>query len=150
MDNMCSKKYFGASNSADGFVNYFPRIFNKDSCCRIYVVKGGPGTGKSRFMREVADEAERRGMSVKYYYCSSDSSSLDGIIIEDMRVGFVDGTSPHVYEPTCVGSFEQIVNLGDFWNEEELFQKREQIETLGKGKLNVSFIYLVVPCKNNF
>lgn len=134
MDNMCCKKYFGASNSADGFVNYFPRIFNKESCSRIYVVKGGPGTGKSRFMRDVADEAERRGMSVRYYYCSSDSSSLDGIIIEDIRVGFVDGTAPHVYEPTQVGSFEQILNLGDFWDERALFQKREQIEMLVKEK----------------
>lgn len=134
MDNMLCKKYFGASNSAEGFVNYFPRIFNKDTCSRIYVVKGGPGTGKSRFMRDVASAAESRGMSVKYYYCSSDSNSLDGIIIEDMRVGFVDGTAPHVYEPTSVGSFEQILNLGDFWDEKMLAADRERIEALGKNK----------------
>lgn len=134
MDNMLCKKYFGASNSAEGFVNYFPRIFNKDTCSRLYVVKGGPGTGKSRFMRDVASAAESRGMNVEYYYCSSDANSLDGIIIENMRVGFVDGTAPHVYEPTCVGAFEQMLNLGDFWNEKMLAANRERIEALGKNK----------------
>ena len=136
MDNVNCKRYFGASNSASGFVNYFPQIFCDRTCSRIYVIKGGPGTGKSRFMREVANEAEERGMTVRYYYCSSDADSLDGIIIEEMRIGLVDGTAPHVCEPTLVGAFEQIINLGEFWDEKKLAIERERIAELSQKKSN--------------
>ena len=134
MDNSQTKKYFGASNSAEGFVNYFPEIFNADTCSRIYVVKGGPGTGKSRFMKDVAGAAEEKGMGVRYYYCSSDADSLDGIFIEELRVGFVDGTSPHIYEPSLAGAFEQIINLGEFWDERDLQRHRDTIGELSSKK----------------
>lgn len=134
MDNRLCKKYFAASNSAEGFVNYFPQIFNSDTCSRIFVIKGGPGTGKSRFMRDVANEAERKGLGVVYYYCSSDSDSLDGIIIEEMGVGILDGTAPHTFEPKTVGAFEQIINLGEFWNERELAERKSEISHIGLKK----------------
>lgn len=127
-------EYFAASNSADGFVNYFPKIFSCENCSSLYVIKGGPGTGKSRFMREVANEAESRGLCVKYYYCSSDAASLDGIIIDEMKVGLLDGTSPHVYEPKLVGVVEQIINLGEFWNEKQLAAKADEIKRLVNQK----------------
>lgn len=134
MDNTQIKKYFGASNSAEGFVNYFPKIFNLDTCSRIYVVKGGPGTGKSRFMKDVAKAAEKAEMEVRYYYCSSDADSLDGIFIEELRVGIVDGTAPHVFEPTFAGAFEQIINLGEFWDEKKLEQHKCEILALAHKK----------------
>ena len=130
MDNMLCKKYFAASNSANGFVNYFSQIFNVENCSKIYIIKGGPGTGKSRFMRDVADEAELRGMNVSYYYCSSDSSSLDGILIDELRVGLLDGTAPHCFEPALVGAFEEIVNLGDFWDSSVLEENKDTIKKL--------------------
>jgi len=128
------RKYFAASNSAGGFVNYFPHIFTPDRCRRLFVVKGGPGTGKSYFMKQVAEAAERAGHTVTYYYCSSDPASLDGLLIEDMGIGFVDGTAPHVWEPTSVGVFEQLINLGEFWNIETLASRRITIEALGAEK----------------
>lgn len=164
MDNMHCKKYFAASNSAEGFVNYFPEIFNRERCSKIYIIKGGPGTGKSRFMRDVANEAESRGLNVKYYYCSSDPDSLDGIIIEEMRLGVLDGTAPHVYEPSLVGAREQIINLGDFWDEKRLSESLKDIEELASkksksyqraymllaayGKLIKAENSLVAPCVN--
>ena len=134
MEEKAMRKYFAASNSAEGFVNYFPRIFNRENCDRIYVIKGGPGTGKSRFMNEVAAAAEKNGMDVAYYYCSSDADSLDGIIIGGLGIGFVDGTAPHAYEPTLVGAFEQIINLGDFWDANKLAERRGEIFELSGKK----------------
>jgi len=127
-------EYFAASNSAEGFVNYFPQIFSNQNCSRVYIIKGGPGTGKSRFMREVANEAENRGLTVKYYYCSSDPESLDGIIIDEMRVGMLDGTAPHIFEPMLVGAREQIINLGEFWDGRKLAQKQSEIQSLTAQK----------------
>ena len=131
-------RYFASANSTEGFVNYFGEVFG--SCRRMYVIKGGPGTGKSRFMSEVA----KRAHEVERYYCSSDASSLDGILI-DGWVGLVDGTAPHVWEPHCAGAFEQIVNLGEFWNERMLASHRAEIEALSIQKkrcYNEAYAYL--------
>ena len=49
------RRYFAASNSGTGFVNYFPRIFGGGACRRLFVVKGGPGTGKSSFMKRMGE-----------------------------------------------------------------------------------------------
>lgn len=126
-------RYFAASNSAEGFKNYYPEVFSRAD--RIYVIKGGPGTGKSSFMKRCADKALSRDYICEYYYCSSDPSSLDGVLIvgEDETVGILDGTSPHVYEPINPGAREEIVNLGQFWNSELLrIQKKEIFALAGK------------------
>ena len=44
---MSEKKYFAAANTVDGFVSYYDEIFVK--CSRVYIIKGGSGTGKSYF-----------------------------------------------------------------------------------------------------
>lgn len=129
-----SRQYFAASNSSGGFVNYFPQIFGDGTCQQLFVIKGGPGTGKSSFMRKMGALAEQRGYAVTYYFCSSDPASLDGILIDGLAVGFVDGTAPHVWEPASVGAFEQIVNLGAFWDRNVLAQNRLQIESLAGKK----------------
>lgn len=121
--------YFVASNSAFGFYSYYPQCFDSDRVQHVYAIKGGPGTGKSRFMREIAACAEARGWHVEYVYCSSDADSLDGVILSgDGRcIALLDATAPHVYEPTSPGVREEIVNLGDFWDSEILSLHAEEI-----------------------
>ena len=123
-------KYFLASNSKNGFVNYFPSVFNREKCKRIYVIKGGAGTGKSRFMKDIGEYAEGLGMNGRYYYCSSDASSLDGVFIEELGIGILDGTAPHVYEPVMPGAFDEIVNLGEFWDSDKLSRGFAKISEL--------------------
>lgn len=128
------KRYFAAANSADGFVNYFPFIFGAAPCRRLFVIRGGPGTGKSSFMRRVANAAENAGIEVTYYHCSSDAESLDGLFLEGTGIGFVDGTAPHPWEPTLPGAFEETVDLGRFWRAELLAMRRDEIERLVREK----------------
>ncbi len=125
------EKYFAAVNSCHGFVSYYGDAFG--SCERIYIIKGGPGTGKSYFMRALSRRAENDGHSVVYIYCSSDPDSLDGIII-DGRIAFFDGTAPHTAEASCPGARDELIDLGRFWNADELAKKRETIESLAKKK----------------
>lgn len=109
------KNYFAASNTGNGFVSYFEEIFGSQK--QMYIIKGGPGTGKSHLMKAIGEEGERLGMDVEYFYCSSDSSSLDGVIINDINTAMIDGTSPHTYDPTYPGVRDHIVNLGAHWDE---------------------------------
>ncbi len=136
-------KYFAASNSGAGFVSYFDEIFCDLNM--VYIIKGGPGTGKSHFMRKIADEAENKGFNVEYFYCSSDPLSLDGIIIQEKKVAIIDGTSPHTYDPKLPGISEKIINLGEHWDEKKLQKNAEEIrETVTKkeGLYNNIYNYL--------
>jgi len=105
-------KYFLAANSAGGFFSLYP-AFPPDGGY-LHIIKGGPGTGKSTFMRRIGLEAERRGYKVEYVFCSGDTRSLDGIYIRELREGWADGTAPHTAEPALFGVDADYVNLGQF------------------------------------
>ena len=89
-----AQHYFSGGNTASGFVSYYDYIFR--DLDRLYIIKGAPGTGKSKLMRDIANEACNRNYTIEYYHCASDPDSLDGIIIRDISVGVLDGTAPHV------------------------------------------------------
>lgn len=127
-------KYFAASNSAEGFKNYYPEVFARADY--IYIIKGGPGTGKSSLMKKYALRAEAKGHICEYYYCSSDPSSLDGVLMigKGITVGILDGTAPHVSEPRFPGAREEIINLGQFWNSDLLKKQKKEIIALSERK----------------
>ena len=134
MEDFILEKYFAASNSSEGFCSYYDEVFNPQNFYKIYVIKGGSGTGKAFFMKEIAKCAELNGFSVRYIYCSSDADSLDGIIINEQKIAVLDGTSPHVYEPKYIGAVESFVNLADFLDERLLMASRKLIENISKEK----------------
>lgn len=120
-------KYFLAANSCEGFVSYFDDSFDYSDGWRAFIIKGGPGTGKSSFMKYIASKAKDAGYDVDLCYCSSDPHSLDAIIIKKLKITILDGTAPHVVEPQYPGACEQIINLGEFWNDKKLFEKAQDI-----------------------
>lgn len=128
-ENSNERAYFAAVNSGEGFVGFFDEIFYAPEITRRYIIKGGPGTGKSSFMRRVAMHAQMKGREVCYYYCSSDTDSLDGIVI-DGRTAFLDGTSPHACETVLAGACDELINLGAFWDREKLVGQRERLYRL--------------------
>ena len=129
--------YFAASNSSGGFRSYYGEIFADDRVDHLYIIKGGPGTGKSHFMKAVARHGRGRGYCVTEYACSSDPASLDGLILSKEgtpTLGFLDGTPPHPREPAFPGVREELVNLGAFWNSRQLIEQGETIRRLSEGK----------------
>ena len=67
------------------------------------------------------------GEDVDYLHCSSDPDSLDGVIFCGRKMAVVDGTAPHVIEPTAPGAKEEYINLGVLWDREALIPYREKI-----------------------
>ena len=129
--------YFAASNSTTGFISYYEDVFRASRIGHVWAIKGGPGTGKSRFLRDVSNVGIERGWQCEYIYCSSDPDSLDAIVLtKEGREGLalLDATAPHLFEPLCPGAREDIVNLGQFWNSEALAARRAEIEQLGREK----------------
>lgn len=98
--------FFGAA-TPDGSVDYIACLTAEIK--QRYFLKGRPGTGKSTFLKTVADAAQAAGHDIEVYHCSFDTNSLDMIIIRSLSVCIFDSTSPHEYFPTRAG--DEILDL---------------------------------------
>ena len=107
------ESYFLGANSRAGFASRY-RHFAAAPGDTLHVIKGGPGTGKSGFMRAVAAAAKERGFDVETVLCSGDPDSLDGVYIPALKQGWVDGTAPHTIDPAHFGADGDYVDLGRF------------------------------------
>lgn len=125
------KKVFPGGNTAQGFYSFYDNIIEPDAA-RIFVIKGGPGVGKSTFMRKIGEAMLERGYDVEFHCCSSDNGSLDGLVIPAIRVAMLDGTAPHVVDPKNPGAVDEIIHLGDHWNVEGLRAQKKEILACNK------------------
>lgn len=131
---MASKiiNYYAGGNTARGFHNLF--VSNIKDLERLFILKGGPGTGKSFLMKKIGEEWLNRGFNLEYLHCSADNQSIDGVIIRDLQVGIVDGTAPHVIEPKAPGAIEEYVNLGEAWDSKKLVSYKKNILHLSEER----------------
>ena len=134
LDNTFS--YFASANTFKGFKSNFKKVFNPEKFERIYIIKGGPGTGKSSLMKRVGQDFLSQNCQITRYFCSSDSSSLDGIVIENgnKKIAIIDGTSPHMTDPEIPGACEKIINLADALNYTALLKRKTELLDLNKKK----------------
>lgn len=120
------RKVFPGGNTGLGFYSYYNYVIPEDAR-RIFILKGGPGVGKSNFMKKIAREMLGRGFDVEMHQCSSDNNSLDGLVIPDLDVAFIDGTAPHIVDPKNPGCVDEIIHLGDYWNVDAIERNKEFI-----------------------
>lgn len=120
------KMVFPGGNTCMGFYSFYNYMVGKDAR-RIFILKGGPGTGKSTFMKRIGSDLLERGIDLEYHWCSSDRESLDGVAIPEYKVAILDGTAPHVVDPSCPGAVDEVVNLGDYWDRDKLIPHKEEI-----------------------
>ncbi|WP_410984379.1 PRK06851 family protein [Bacillus cereus] len=118
--------YYAGGNTARGFYSLYEE--NLIGLERLFILKGGPGTGKSSLMKAIGREWAGRGYDIELLHCSSDNKSIDGVIIPKLKVGIVDGTAPHVIEPKTPGVVEEYVNLGVAWDSEKLRKHKDEIK----------------------
>lgn len=120
------RKVFAGGNTAYGFYSFYDYIINSNALRKI-ILKGGPGVGKSSFMKSIGLAMKEKGYDIEMHYCSSDINSLDGLVIPKINIALVDGTSPHVVDPKYPGAFDEILNLGDYWNEDGFKKSKNDI-----------------------
>ena len=117
-------EFFLGANSKKGFVSLYDTK-NTERADDIYIIKGGPGTGKSTLMKRLSC---KKSELTELLYCSSDPSSLDGVILHDeKRIEIYDGTAPHIIEPRYPGAVEHYVDISKCWNTKKLKENRSEI-----------------------
>ncbi|MDK2820292.1 MAG: hypothetical protein PWP31_257 [Clostridia bacterium] len=120
------RKVFPGGNTCEGFYSFYDYIIEPDAT-RIFVVKGGPGVGKSTFMRKIGEAMLAKGYDVEYHCCSSDNGSLDAVVIPAIKVALIDGTAPHIVDPKNPGAVDEIIHLGDYWDEAKMRAHKKDI-----------------------
>lgn len=125
--------YFLGANSPQGFYSLYDELMDLKADDAVYILKGGPGCGKSSFMKKIAGEMTQNGLDVEYIYCSGDPDSLDAIRIPALKTAYVDGTAPHVIEPKYPAVMEQYVNLGEFYDVKPLKEHKDTVIELNKA-----------------
>lgn len=127
---------FISANSADGFFSLYDEVFDTARLDRIFILAGGPGTGKSTLLRRVAALAREQRIACETVLCSSDPHSLDGVILSSgtRHVGILDGTPPHGRIPSMPAVTEELINLGEFWDAERIALSGAEIRALTERK----------------
>ncbi|MFZ5945933.1 MAG: PRK06851 family protein [Bacillota bacterium] len=120
------REFYPGGNTSYGFYSFYDFIIDKDAT-RIFCIKGGPGVGKSTFMKAIGQQMLEKGFDVEFHNCSSDNSSIDGVVIPALRIALIDGTAPHIVDPKNPGAVDEIIHLGDYWNEKGLRQNKAEV-----------------------
>lgn len=115
---MGAKHYLVCGHTAKGYINLYRT--NIEPLSKLFILKGGPGIGKLPVMKKIGLKLEELQHTVEYLHSPSDPDSLDGVLFPKLGVGIVDGTPPHVIEPTAPGALEEYINLGAGWDTEKL------------------------------
>lgn len=136
--------FFLGANSKNGFCSKYHELMNLKEAKRVFIIKGSPGCGKSTFMRSIS---ARLNTEAENIYCSSDPDSLDAVIFPKLGIALVDGTSPHVVEPTYPLAVEEYINLSAFLQEDEVARNRDKIiEITDRYKSRFSRTYRLTAC----
>ena len=139
------RHFFPGGNTPNGFYSFYGNAIDVARLHRLFILKGGPGVGKSTLMKRAAQALMKKGILVEHLHCSSDPESLDGIVAPAIGLAIVDGTKPHMIDPVLPGAVDSIVNLGECLSHEGLKAQRPQIEKLTKdiqGHFQRAYRYL--------
>lgn len=120
-------RFFLGSNTKRGFVPLFDQLKDPVIGNHLYILKGGPGSGKSSLMRRIAKTLVQEGHKIEYIPCASDPMSLDAILDYDAGIAMVDGTAPHTMDPNYPGAYDTIINLGSVWDDHILKKHKQDI-----------------------
>ncbi len=119
--------FFLGSKTKKGFYSFFEQLQDQQEIQQVYLLKGGPGCGKSTLMRQLGEKLEALNRKILWIPCASDPESLDSVIDLDKRIAIVDATAPHTLEAKLPGAVETIVDVGQFWDTALLKARREEI-----------------------
>ncbi|MBR5310935.1 MAG: hypothetical protein IKU42_07415 [Oscillospiraceae bacterium] len=122
--------FFLGANAPKGYYSRFDQLFSSAPEGKCYLLKGGPGTGKSTVLKKTAEILGRENLSTELIYCSADINSLDAIIADEGKFVMADATLPHSVEPKYPGIYETTVSLCDCWDEEKLREHRKKAAAL--------------------
>lgn len=95
--------YFARGNTAEGLYSLYESALK--GLTTVFILEGNTGTGNARLLQSLAQEWIGAGINLQYIHQPLDSSQLEGIVVDELRIGIVDGnawTGDHGLEGTKI------------------------------------------------
>ena len=115
-----ARALFPGAMGPNGFISCFDQLMDESILQRRLILKGGPGVGKSTFMRRLHAVLCDDGQPSTLCFCSGDPDSLDAVVLPHAGLLVLDGTAPHIMDPEIPGARDSIINLGECLDESAL------------------------------
>jgi len=112
-----ARALFPGAMGPEGFISCFDQLIEEAALRRKLILKGGPGVGKSTFMRRLHAALCDGEQPSSLYFCSGDPDSLDAVALPEAGVLILDGTAPHIVDPQIPGARDSLINLGECLDE---------------------------------
>ena len=121
--------FFLGTTTPAGFKGYFEPL-RREPGMQMYLIKSGPGCGKSTLMKRLALKAEQKGEPIQRIHCASDPDSLDGVVFLRQKRAIIDATAPHVVEPEAPGADERVLSLYHTIDADALHPHKDEVTAL--------------------
>ena len=118
--------YLGAV-TPHGYIQYTQHLKKAGDGWRTYILKGAPGSGKARFLEELAAELSLHYENLELVICPFQQDTLDGIILHDIGVNILNGSYPHPVEPEIPMACDHLIPLGEWTAEPSSLERQEMV-----------------------
>ncbi len=120
------RRMFFGGNTTSGFYSLHDNIIGEDRK-KLFILKGMPGGGKSSLMKKIGERMLKEGFTLEYHHCPSDPDSIDSVVINELKIGIVDGTPPHSMDPTYPGLTDKLIDLSQFIDDKKIMKYKDEI-----------------------
>ena len=119
------RHYFAEGMTTRGYISLLPNMM--PSWQRVYVLLGGPGTGKSTLIKVIGLELLDRGYGVDFLRSVRDPDSMAGFIMPQMGVAMLDAMEVSPLRWRAPGVVEKFIDFSIFCDELKLEKQHSQI-----------------------
>lgn len=122
------RNIFAEGNTAKGFFDWFDSVLQ--GLDRLFIITGGPGTGKSALVKTIGQECVNRNEAVEWLHCPFENDAVDGVILTDRKIGLIDGTAPRHIEVDSLSGKIETIDLGEATDLTRLQSYQDEIDEL--------------------
>ena len=122
-------RFFLGANGPGGYHFRYDQLGEPGQRQR-WLLKGGPGWGKSTLLSRLSRAAAEQGEAVEEILCTGSPGSLDAVLLPGLSAA--DATPPHALEPFCPGAWDRVVSLWPAADCALLREAREELAALAR------------------
>lgn len=126
---------FATAFTPDGIITFIEDLTS--NCNKVYVLNGGPGTGKNQVLNFIYKEALRRGFFIEVYHNPLISKRIEHIIIPELTTAVITSNEINNMNFPGIQMFmENLLNYSKI-NKEELTQSKKTFYDLLNKALSI-------------
>ena len=127
-------EFFLAAYGGDGYHHLYDQLTGDRTLRDLMLLKGGPGTEVSVFLRQVGRRLEEAGMRPEVFLSPEDPERWEGLALPELGCAVLDGRPPRCLEAAYPGAVQRTVDLWRFADLTAVRTAREEVIRLTERK----------------